>query len=222
VNFGSYSSGSGIESDGTSITITIPALQLNTPGPVNVTVTNPAPTAGPSAAQVFTINAMGLVIIVNGSVSVPTSSYSFSFPVQSVGGLSGVLSSKCSSPTISCLISPCPTNLQANGSVVMTVTLYSAPQAMGVFNPGLSSFPQSRGWPIGLGCLAGLLLLGLLSARKPGLRWALATAVMAFALVGGCGSSGLSKGVPTGQYGMTITETLGNTTQTAQVTLNVH
>jgi hypothetical protein len=45
---------------------------------------------------------------------------------------------------------------------------------------------------------------------------------MAFALVGGCGSSGLSKGVPTGQYGMTITETLGNTTQTAQVTLNVH
>ena len=222
VNFGSNADAGGVESDGTSITITIPASQLTAAGPVNVTVTNPAPTAGPSAAQVFTVNGNGLVIGVNGSVTVSAPTYSFSFPVQSVGGLGGTLNSLCSSATISCLISPCPTNLKANGSVTMTVTLYSTPQATGIFEPGLPGLPGSRRWKVALACLAGLLFLGLLSARKPRLRWAFATAALAFALVGGCGNSGSSsKGVPAGQYAMTITETLGTTTQTAQIILNV-
>ncbi|HME13191.1 MAG TPA: choice-of-anchor D domain-containing protein, partial [Candidatus Acidoferrum sp.] len=221
VNFGPNADAGGVESNGTSITITIPASQLSAAGPVNVTVTNPAPTAGSSAAQVFTVNASGLVIGVNGPVTVSGPTYSFSFPVQSVGGLGGTLNSFCSSATISCLISPCPTNLKADGSVTMTVTLYSTPQATGIFEPGLPGLPGSRRWPVALLCLAGLLLLGLLSARKPRLRWAFATAALAFALVGGCGNSGSSKGVPAGQYAMTITETLGTTTQTAQITLNV-
>jgi hypothetical protein len=65
------------------------------------------------------------------------------------------------------------------------------------------------------------LLAALLGARKPRVRWALATAALAFGLAAGCGSSGSSKWVPAGQYAMTITETLGSTTQTAQITLNV-
>jgi hypothetical protein len=144
VNFGANADGGGVESNGTSITITIPAAQLSAAGPVNVTVTNPAPTAGPSAAQVFTVNGAGLVIGVNGNVTVPSTSYSFSFPVQSVGGLGGTLNSFCASATVSCLISPCPTNLKANGSVLMTVTLYSTPQAAGIFEPELPGVPGLR------------------------------------------------------------------------------
>jgi YVTN family beta-propeller protein len=222
VNFGSNADAGGLESDGTSITITIPASQLTAPGPVNITVSNPAPSAGPSAAQIFTVNGAGLVIGVNGSITVPTSTDSFSFPVQSVGGLAGVLNSYCASPTISCLISPCPTNLKANSSVMMTVTLYSTPQATAILDPRLPMLPGSRGWRIALACLIGLLLVGLLSARKPKVRWAFATAALAFALVGGCGNSGLPHGsAPAGQYTMTITESLGSTTQTSQITLNV-
>jgi hypothetical protein len=222
VNFGSNADAGGLESGGTSITITIPASQLSTPGPVNVTVSNPAPTAGASAAQVFAVTGTGLVIGVNGNVSVPSNTYSFSFPVQSVGGLGGTLNSFCSSATISCLISPCPTNLKADGSVMMTVTLYSTPQPTGIFTPRLPMLPGSPAGRIALGCLIGLLLIGLLSARKPRIRWAFAAGALALGLVGGCGGAASSHGgVPAGQYSMTITETLGSTTQTAQITLNV-
>jgi hypothetical protein len=220
VNFGSNADVGGVVSGGTSITINIPGSQLSAPGPVNVTVSNPAPTAGTSAAQVFTVGA-GLIIGINGSVSVPSTTYSFSFPVQSVGGLGGTLNSLCSSPTISCLISPCPTNLKANGSVMMTVTLYSTPQPTGIVTPRFPILPGSQAWRIALGCLIALLLIGLLSARKPRIRWAFAAGALALALVGGCGGGSSHSGVPAGQYSMTITETLGTTTQTAQITLNV-
>jgi len=222
VTFGSNADAGGVESNGTSITITIPASQLTATGPVNVSVSNPAPSAGPSAAQVFTVNGAGLLIGVNGSITVPTSTDSFSFPVQSVGGLAGVLNSYCASPTISCLISPCPTNLKANGSVMITVTLYSTPQPTAVFDLRLPLLPDSRGWRIVLACLVGLLLVGLPFARMPKVRWAFATAALAFALVGGCGNAALPHGsAPAGQYTMTLTETLGSTTQTSQITINV-
>ncbi len=225
VNFGTNAdTGGTVSNGGTTLTITIPATQLSAAGPVSVTVTNPAPTAGPSAAQTFTVNSTtgNLVITISGTVNVPRSPAAFSFPVESVGGLGGVLNSKCASPTISCLISPCPTTLLANSTVMMTVTLYTSPQMTGVV-PTLREWPRQPGWRIALEGLAGLLLVCLLSARKPKVRWGFATAALTFGLVGGCGggSSSPQNSVPPGKYAMTITETLGNTTQTVQVTLNV-
>ena len=189
VNFGTNADTGGMVSNGgTTLTITIPATQLSAAGPVSVTVTNPAPTAGPSAAQTFTVNSTtgNLVITISGTVNVPRSPAAFSFPVESVGGLGGVLNSKCASPTISCLISPCPTTLLANSTVMMTVTLYTSPQMTGVI-PNLREWPRQPGWRIALWCLAGLLLVCFLSARKPKVRWGFAVAALAFGLVGGCG-----------------------------------
>jgi YVTN family beta-propeller protein len=222
VNFGGNADSGGVVSENT-LTITVPATQLGTAGPVSITVTNPAPTAGPSGAQTFTVNSStNLVIKLNGNVSVSASTPTFSFPVTSTGNLAGVLNSRCDSPTISCLISPCPTNLAANGTVMMTVSLFTSPQAIVGFGPSWRNLPSRDAWRLALGCLAGLLLFGLLSARKPRLRWGLAAAALALALVGGCGGSGPTvHAVPAGTYAMTITENVGSTTQTAQVTLNV-
>jgi hypothetical protein len=57
VNFGANADAGGVVSNGgNTLTITIPAAQLNAAGPVNITVKNPAPGGGTSAAVVFTVN----------------------------------------------------------------------------------------------------------------------------------------------------------------------
>jgi IPT/TIG domain-containing protein len=57
VNFGANADVGGVVSNGgNTLTITIPAAQLNAAGPVNITVKNPAPGGGTSAAVVFTVN----------------------------------------------------------------------------------------------------------------------------------------------------------------------
>jgi hypothetical protein len=57
VNFGSNQDTGGVVSNGgDTLTITIPAAQLSTAGPVSVTVTNPAPGGGTTGAQTFTVN----------------------------------------------------------------------------------------------------------------------------------------------------------------------
>jgi hypothetical protein len=57
VNFGANADAGGVVSNGgNTLTITIPALQLNAAGPVNITVKNPAPGGGTSGAVVFTVN----------------------------------------------------------------------------------------------------------------------------------------------------------------------
>jgi hypothetical protein len=57
VNFGANADAGGVVSNGgNTLTITIPAAQLNAAGPVNITVKNPAPGGGTTAAVVFTIN----------------------------------------------------------------------------------------------------------------------------------------------------------------------
>jgi hypothetical protein len=57
VNFGANADAGGVVSNGgNTLTITIPAAQLNAAGPVNITVKNPAPGGGTSSAVVFTVN----------------------------------------------------------------------------------------------------------------------------------------------------------------------
>jgi hypothetical protein len=57
VNFGANADAGGVVSNGgTTLTITIPTAQVNTAGPVNVTVTNAAPGGGTTSAQTFTVN----------------------------------------------------------------------------------------------------------------------------------------------------------------------
>jgi hypothetical protein len=56
VNFGAFGdTGGTVSNGGTTLTITIPGAQLAATGNINVTVTNPAPGGGTSAAQVFQI-----------------------------------------------------------------------------------------------------------------------------------------------------------------------
>jgi hypothetical protein len=56
VNFGAFGDTGGVVSNGgNTLTITIPGTQLAATGNINVTVTNPAPGGGTSAAQVFQI-----------------------------------------------------------------------------------------------------------------------------------------------------------------------
>ncbi len=57
VNFGTNADSGGVVTNGgATLTITIPAAQLNAAGPVSVTVTNPAPGGGTTTAQTFTVN----------------------------------------------------------------------------------------------------------------------------------------------------------------------
>src|ERR1700687_5653661 len=57
VNFGGISNTGGTPTNGgTTLTITIPANQVTPAGPVSVTVTNPTPGGGTTAAQTFTAN----------------------------------------------------------------------------------------------------------------------------------------------------------------------
>jgi hypothetical protein len=57
VNFGSKANAGGVVSNGgKTLTITIPGSQLAAAGPLNVTVTNPAPGGGTTAVQTFTVN----------------------------------------------------------------------------------------------------------------------------------------------------------------------
>jgi hypothetical protein len=57
VNFGSNQNTGGVVSNGgNTLTITIPAAQLATAGPISVTVTNPTPGGGTTGAQTFTVN----------------------------------------------------------------------------------------------------------------------------------------------------------------------
>lgn len=56
VNFGAFSDGGGaVSNGGDTLTITIPAAQLNAAGNINVSVTNPSPGGGTSGTQVFQI-----------------------------------------------------------------------------------------------------------------------------------------------------------------------
>jgi hypothetical protein len=228
INFGSNADTGGVVSNGgTTLTITIPATQVNEAGPVSVTVTNPAPTTGPSASQTFKVSGSAptsnLVIAISGSISVPAGSPGFSFPVESVGGLAGALTSECSSPTAGCTISPCPTALFANRSVTLTVNLSPLPKISGGFKPALPRLPLPTGWRLFLGCLTCLLLAGLMSIRKQSVRWGFAAATLAFGLIAGCGSSSspTQNSVPAGQYSVSITAKLGTATQTVQVMVNV-
>ncbi len=57
VNFGAnQDSGASVGNGGNTLTITIPASQLSTAGPVSVSAMNPAPGGGTSLAQTFTVN----------------------------------------------------------------------------------------------------------------------------------------------------------------------
>jgi len=228
VNFGGNADTGAMPGDGT-LTITIPASQLSEAGPVSVTVSNPAPTAGPSAPQTFTItnsNSSNLVIAINGTITVPSNTLTFTFPVQSVNGLAGALTTTCSSPAVGCLVSPCPAPLIANRSVTLTGTLFplSGGTVVGSRPTSLPGLRLPLGWRLSLAYLACLLLVGLLSARKQSVRWGMAVAALTFALLAGCGGGGSTApqgSVAAGQYNVTITATLGNATQTAQVTVKV-
>ena len=226
VNFGGNVDTGGVLGDGT-LTITIPAAQLSEAGNVSVTVSNPAPTAGPSAAQTFTItnsSSSNLMINLSGPVVVPASSLTFTFTVQSVGGLAGALNTTCASATVGCAVSPCPTPLIANRSATLTGILSPLSNTDVAVKPSWPRLQLPSTWRLCLGCLAGLLLVGLLSAQKPRVRWGFATVALAFGLAGGCGggsSSSAPNSVPKGQYVLTITAKLGTATQTAQVTVNV-
>jgi len=229
VNFGGNANTGGIISaNGTTLTITITADQLGETGIINVTVTNPAPTAGPSAAQTFTITnssaSSNLMINLPSTVIVPVSTLTFSFNVQSVGGLAGIVNTTCASATVGCFVSPCPAPLTANHALAVTGTLCPCPPTGGSLQP----FPRLQlplAWRLALACLACLLLAGLISTQKKNSRWGLATGALTLALLAGCGggssSSSTPLGVAKGQYTLTITAKLGNVTQTAQVTVTV-
>ena len=227
VNFGGNADTGGVLGDGI-LTITIPASQLSEAGPVTVTLSNPAPTAGPSAPQTFTItnsNSSNLVIAINGPITVSANTLTFNFNVQSVNGLAGVLTTTCSSAAVGCLVSPCPAPLIANRSVMLTGTLFpSSGGTLVGFKPSLPNLRLPLGWRLSLAYLACLLLLGLLSARKQSVRWGMAAVALTFALLAGCGGGGSTApqgSVAAGQYTVNITATLGNATQTVQVTVKV-
>jgi len=233
VNFGGIANTGGAV-DGNSLTITIPGSELSEAGPVNVTVTNPAPTAGPSAAQTFTItNSSGssnLMINIPGPspVIVPLSTLTFTFNVQSVGGLGGIVNTTCASATVGCFVSPCPAPLTANHSLLLTTTLCGCTPTGGSL-PIFPRFTLPLGWRLALAFLACLLLAALIATPEKNTRWAFAAASLTFALIAGCGggtthlnaNGTAALPVAKGQYTLTITAKSGNITQSTQVTVSV-
>ena len=200
-------------------TFTVTAFVAGTDLSANFALTN----TSSSGSSNLTINLPG-----PGPVIVPLSTLTFTFNVQSVGGLAGTVNTTCASATVGCFVSPCPAPLTANHAVLLTTTLCGCTPSGG----SLTNFPRFTlplAWRLALAFLACLLLAALIATPKKNTRWAFAAASLAFALIAGCGggtthlnaNGSAALPVAPGQYTLTITAKSGNVTQSSQVTVSV-
>jgi hypothetical protein len=150
------------------------------------------------------------------------SSASATISVTPAGGFSQVVSLACTGAPANATCVVNPTSVTPSGSAAATATL-TIQTDVNVASASRRSHPSS---PQSEVLLSGIALLGwtLLRRRRRSLwsvQLTLALALLASAVVTGCGSGGASNRTPPGAYTLTVTGTSGTTTQTATYSLTV-
>jgi subtilase family serine protease len=212
------------------LTAAIPAANVATAGIDPVTVSNPAPAGGTSAATSFSVLTPDFVLNVNGSgsasvVAGQTAVYknAISFTPQNDFSSSVALSCTSTAPLSQCSASP--SSLTQGGSATISVST-AAHSALPPDAIGWRMLPSAR---VPLTVLASCALIvaillfsfvGQKHRRILALYLPLAVVFAALILQSSCSSNGAT-GSSAGTYTVTVMGSNGSTVHTATLTLNV-
>ncbi len=223
--------------DGKTLTITIPAAQLETAGPVNISVTNPPGGGGTSANIQFTIVDFTLAQVTSGTVQVTAgtpSNVALNLTTTPAGAaLPDDVNYTCAVPAslsgTTCAINPTKTptgtlgGSAAANSTLMITTTASLPPAPRRQDP----------WALYLlwltaAALAGLMAMYFASQQKL-LAWRVRPAYLALALLtismaalAGCTTTHVVVPTPKGAATVTVTATSGGDSKTTTININVN
>jgi len=227
VNFGTKAEPTTLVSP-TQVTAAIPATDVSTAGPVNVTVTNPAPGGGPTPTSIaFTVD--GFSLAGPGAAVTVTAGMTATIPITitpTTNGFSNqVTFSVTGLPAHASLvpINATPGNAKSTVNLMITTTKRSAVPPVSPMDQPLT--PMMRmllvSWIAAL--LAGLYA-ALLIRRTPRLRRYAAIVPLALLLISGAvlaGCASAMNGTPVGTSQLTITATSGTLSQSTPATLTV-
>jgi IPT/TIG domain len=227
VNFGTKAEPTTLVSP-TQVTAAIPATDVATAGPVNVTVVNPAPGGGPTPTSVaFTVDGFSLagpgsaVTVMAGATATipititPTTN---GFPNQVTFSVTGLPAHATLTPLMAT-----PGNAKSTVNLMIVTTSRSAAPPASPMDQPLT--PMLRflltSWIATL--LAGLYV-ALLIRRSPRFRRYAAVVPLALLIVSGvvlAGCASAMHGTPAGTSQLTVTATSGTLSQSTQATLTV-
>lgn len=214
----------------TMLTAAIPAAAIATTGTDPVTVSNPAPGGGASAASNFSVLAPDFVLNVNGSASVSvlagqTAVYknAISFTPQNDFSSSVALSCSSTAPMSQCSASP--SSLTQGGTATISVTTAEhslfPPSAIGWrLPPSANVFPGVVGCSVLIFAMVFFGYAGPSRRRGLALCFSLTLIVLSVFFESSCASN-KGSGSSAGSYTVTVMGVNGNTVHTANLTLNI-
>jgi len=214
----------------TMLTAAIPASAVASVGSDPVTVSNPAPGGGASAAATFSVLAPNFSLVVNGSGSASilagqTAVYknAISFTPQNGFPFSITLSCTSTAPMSQCSASPGSLTQGASATISVATVEHASLPPVGV---GLRLPPSTRILLNVSACLLGLLLVvffglaGRNRRRGFALCFSLVLVVLSVIFQTSCASNGAT-GSSSGSNTVTVTGSSGGTVHTAMLSLSV-
>jgi len=227
VNFGTKAEPTTLVSP-TQVTAVIPATDVSTAGPVNVTVTNPAPGGGPTPTSIaFTVD--GFSLAGPGTAVTVTAGMTATVPITITPTTNGfanqVTFSVTGLPAHASFvpINATPGNAKSTVNLMITTTKRSTAPPVSPMDQPLT--PMLRmllvSWIAAL--LAGLYA-ALLIRKTPKLRRYAAIVPLVLLLISGAvlaGCASAMNGTPVGTSQLTITATSGTLSQSTPATLTV-
>jgi hypothetical protein len=227
VNFGTKAEPTTLVSP-TQVTAAIPAADVSTAGPVNVTVVNPAPGGGPTPTSIaftvdgFTLAGPGSAVTVKAgataTIPITITPTTNGFPNQVTFSVMGLPAHTTLTPL---MVTPGSTKSTVNLTIV-TTSRSAAPPVSPMDQP-LTQMLRFLliSWIATL--LAGLYA-ALLIRRTPRLRRYVAIVPLALLIVSGvvlAGCASAMKGTPAGTSQLTVTATSGTLSESTPATLTV-
>ncbi len=216
----------------TQLTASISASDIATAGNFNVTVFNPPPGGGTSNAVNFTVTDFSIAVASGGSATATITAgqtASYNLQVSPSNGFTGTVNLTCSGAPSLATCTPAPSNPAVNGtSTPFTVSVSTmAPSIAGFLGRGPAGAPLSGS----IGALLGVVMLMVLTGttlgmRRPQRTLARVLAVIALALLSGCGGGSVNTtpigGTPKGAYTLTVTGSSGGANRTILLKLTVN
>jgi hypothetical protein len=216
----------------TQLTATISASDIATAGNFSVTVFNPPPGGGTSNAVNFAVTDFSIAVATGGSATATITAgqtASYNLQVSPSNGFTGTVNLICSGAPSLATCTPAPSSPAVNGTPTpLTVNVTTtAPSIAGLLGRGPVSAPLS---PF-IGALLGLVMLmvlvgATLATRRPQRALAPVLALIALALLSGCGGGSVNTtpigGTPKGGYTLTVTGTSGGVNRTISLKLTVN
>lgn len=220
---------------GTQLMVSIPAADLTAAGAAQVTVLNPGPGGGTSAALTFSVMDFALAASPNAATVRAGQSASYTLTVNPQGGVpfsNPVSSFQCAGlPSLaSCSFSPATVTPSANSATVtLTVTTTAASLAPPTpkWLPPARTFPLFVLWLLVAMAFASVFLDS--QKRKMQMYWRSAALVLIIGLQISCGGGSASPppppttrpGTPAGNSTIAVTATSGSLQHSVNVTLTV-